>query len=195
MGYIVTLKECIKDDIIPSKERWFLRMKVISLTCPGCGSNLSTEDGRKQCFCQYCGMKIMLDDESITYRTVDEARIKEAEVRMHEIDLWEKRRIEWKKNLMIGLKITIPIIIVLILMIVIGFTAKLDTLWVIGVVGICASILIWLCIEESYEKFIKDMNKAINGEKESGIHININGKQLKIPSFNPITKKQKKSRK
>lgn len=188
MGYIVTLKECIKDDIIPSKERWFLRMKVISLTCPGCGANLSMEDGRKQCFCQYCGMKIMLDDESITYRTVDEARIKEAEVRMHEIDLWEK-------NLMIGLKITIPIIIVLILMIVIGFTAKLDTLWVIGVVGICASILIWLCIEESYEKFIKDMNKAINGEKESGIHININGKQLKIPSFNPITKKRKKPRK
>lgn len=170
-------------------------MKVISLTCPGCGANLSTEDGRKQYFCQYCGMKIMLDDESITYRTVDEARIKEAEVRMHEIDLWEKRRIEWKKNLMIGLKITILIIIVLILMTVIGFTAKLDTLWVIGVVGICASILIWLCIEESYEKFIKDMNKAINGKKESGIHININGKQLKMPSFNHITKKQKKPRK
>lgn len=195
MGYTVTLKEYIKDDIIPSKERWFLRMKVISLTCPGCGANLSIEDGHKQCFCQYCGMKIMLDDESITYRTVDEARIKEAEVRMHEINLWEKRRTEWKKNLMIGLKITIPIIIVLILMIVIGSTAKLDTLWVIGVVGICASILIWLCIEESYEKFIKDMNKAINGEKESGIHIDINGKQLKIPNFNPIAKKQKKPRK
>ena len=137
----------------------------------------------------------MLDDESITYRTVDESRIKEAEVRMHEINLWEKRRTEWKKNLMIGLKITIPIIIVLILMIVIGSTAKLDTLWVIGVVGICVSILIWLYIEESYEKFIKDMNKAINGEKESGIHININGKQLKMPSFNPIAKKQKKPRK
>ena len=100
---------------------------------------------------------------------------------MREINLWEKRRTEWKKNLMIGLKITIPIIIVLILMIVIGSTAKLDTLWVIGVVGICSLILIWLCIEESYEKFIKDMNKAINGEKESGIHININGKQLKMP--------------
>ena len=41
MGYIVTLKECIKDGIIPSKERWLLRMKVISLTCPGCGANLS----------------------------------------------------------------------------------------------------------------------------------------------------------
>ena len=65
MGYIVTLKEYIKDGIISLKERWFLQMKVVSLTCPGCGANLSIEDGRKQCFCEYCGMKIMLDDESI----------------------------------------------------------------------------------------------------------------------------------
>lgn len=195
MGYIVTLKECIKDDIIPLKERWFLRMKVVSLICPGCGANLSIEDGRKQCFCQYCGMKIMLDDESITYRTVDEARIKEAEVRMHEIDLWEKRRTEWKKNLKLGFKITIPIVLVATMLLIIGFVAHIQTMAAIFGICLLMTALVWLCVWNSHDEFIKDMNKAINGEKESGIHININGKQLKMPNFNPLTKKQKKPRK
>ena len=53
-------------------------MKIQSLRCPDCGASLSIDGELKQCFCQYCGAKIILDDGSTThtYRKVDEARIK-----------------------------------------------------------------------------------------------------------------------
>lgn len=170
-------------------------MKVVSLTCPGCGANLSIENGRKECFCQYCGMKIMLDDESITYRTVDEARIKEAEVRMHEIDLWEKRRTEWKKNLMLGVKITIPITVILILFTVIGYMNGIDKLETVGSVSLSILAIIWVYIWASYDAFIHKMDKKINEGTKSFINVSFNGKQLKIPSFSSKEKKAKKPRK
>lgn len=57
-------------------------MKLISLKCPECKVDLNIEEGRKICYCQYCGTKILIDDNSSTrtYRKIDEARIKEAEV-------------------------------------------------------------------------------------------------------------------
>lgn len=42
-------------------------MKVKRLKCPECGANLDIEEGRSFCFCQYCGCKIMLDDEKQEY--------------------------------------------------------------------------------------------------------------------------------
>ena len=53
-------------------------VKIISLKCPECGADISIEEGHKQCFCQYCGAKIILDDGNTThtYHKVDEARIK-----------------------------------------------------------------------------------------------------------------------
>lgn len=57
-------------------------MKLISLTCPNCNANLDNIDpSLKQCYCQYCGTKIMLDDGTIRKEThiYDEAKIKESE--------------------------------------------------------------------------------------------------------------------
>ena len=73
-------------------------MKLVSLKCPDCKANLNIEisKNRKHCFCEYCGSKIYIDDgaTSHTYRKIDEARIKEAEVRenikLKEIQLKEK---------------------------------------------------------------------------------------------------------
>ncbi len=38
-------------------------MKLKVLKCPECRANLEIEEGRTSCFCQYCGCKIILDDE------------------------------------------------------------------------------------------------------------------------------------
>lgn len=79
-------------------------VKIISLKCPECGADISIEEGHKQCFCQYCGAKIILDDGNTihTYHKVDEARIKEAEVdkliRLKELEI-EKEERQYRRNI------------------------------------------------------------------------------------------------
>lgn len=73
-------------------------MKLISLKCPDCGANLDVDAERSFCFCQYCGHKILIDDEvrrsEVTHVLRDEARIREAEVEIEEIELER----EWRNN-------------------------------------------------------------------------------------------------
>lgn len=38
-------------------------MKLIHMRCPGCGSNLEIDLDGKQAFCQFCGAKLLIDDE------------------------------------------------------------------------------------------------------------------------------------
>ncbi|MBR0406274.1 MAG: hypothetical protein IJI68_13895 [Eggerthellaceae bacterium] len=81
-------------------------MRLVSLVCPRCNANLESirlEDGVNTLYCNYCGTKIALQDENqITYRQVDAARIKEAEVseaiRMKELEMEEHRREDQKKR-------------------------------------------------------------------------------------------------
>ena len=61
-------------------------MKLITLRCTNCGADLQIDSERKEAYCTFCGTKLFVDDESIriTNRIVDEARLKEAEVRFLE---------------------------------------------------------------------------------------------------------------
>lgn len=63
-------------------------MKLITMRCTNCGAELEIDPDRQQVFCSYCGTKLLLDDESVhvTSRIVDEARLKEAEVRLKELE-------------------------------------------------------------------------------------------------------------
>ena len=38
--------------------------KTIALTCPNCGSSLSVEEGREFTYCEYCGTKVLIHDDS-----------------------------------------------------------------------------------------------------------------------------------
>ena len=74
-------------------------MKLISLKCPECSSNLQIEEGRDKCFCQYCGAEITINDYSSShiYRKVDEARIKEEykkEVRVKQAEIDKEVRLK-----------------------------------------------------------------------------------------------------
>ncbi len=71
-------------------------MKLISLTCSKCGANLEVDSERNFCFCQYCGTKLMIDNEQINIqsRFIDEARLREAEVRMKELEYQHERELK-----------------------------------------------------------------------------------------------------
>ena len=70
-------------------------MKLINLKCSNCGAALEIDPERTQAFCSYCGAKLFIDDENIniTNRIVDEARIKEAEVRLKELEYQHEREL------------------------------------------------------------------------------------------------------
>ena len=40
-------------------------MAIVALKCPHCGGNLEMEDSREFGFCQYCGTKIIIQDETV----------------------------------------------------------------------------------------------------------------------------------
>lgn len=80
-------------------------MKSIELKCPNCDAALEVAEDRKECFCQFCGTHILLDDESreVTHKIVytNEGKIKETERKMREMELTaekEKMRAEEDKK-------------------------------------------------------------------------------------------------
>ena len=118
-------------------------MKLISLTCPNCNANLDNIDPNlKQCYCQYCGTKIALDDGTIKQEThiYDEARIKENEsaerVKMRELDIEQERKN--KKDILLKWLI----IALAILFIVTIILCILDILagWLLLLIYVCIGI-------------------------------------------------------
>ena len=96
-------------------------MKLIRLTCANCGAELELDAERKQAFCTYCGAKQFIDDESIniTNRIIDEARLKEAEVRLRELEYEHEREIreetikkEQKKSYRISIAVFLGVLFI-----------------------------------------------------------------------------------
>ena len=51
-------------------------IQLIKLQCPNCSANLEVDSSLKQCFCQYCGTKLLINNENEkTIHIVDEAEI------------------------------------------------------------------------------------------------------------------------
>lgn len=69
-------------------------MDLKPITCPKCGGNVTIPEEQKTCYCTWCGAQLSIEDGSttITYRTVDEARIKELELEIKRMELEEKHR-------------------------------------------------------------------------------------------------------
>lgn len=102
-------------------------VKIISLKCPECNANISIEKDRKYCFCQYCGTKIIIDDGSTvhTYRKIDDARIKEAEVkeavRLKELEIKERKQISKERRKLFKIRVSLILGIVGVIMMAVGF--------------------------------------------------------------------------
>ncbi len=87
-------------------------MRLVRQICPNCGAQLQIDPSMGHAFCQYCGTKLLIDDGSTTIninqRIIDEARLKEAEVRLKELeyakavtDSYERERKSWTMIILI----------------------------------------------------------------------------------------------
>ncbi len=69
-------------------------MKLINLKCQNCGADLEINPEKKEMFCSYCGARLMMAEDSVhVTRIVDEARLKEAEVRLKELEYQHEREL------------------------------------------------------------------------------------------------------
>ena len=142
-------------------------VKTISLKCPECGAELSVEEDRKQCFCQYCGSKILIDDGSTShvYRKVDEARIKEAEVRellrLKELELEEKKQAAKAETRKLRIKWSIILAIIGVALMMIGFIvmdvtddpdSPIGILAIIGMFCLMGIAAIWMSASNDNKK-------------------------------------------
>ena len=74
-------------------------MKVIDVKCPHCGGEIHIADNRKECFCEFCGSKLLIDDGIARQEVIirDEAKLKELEMEEESARKLEERLIEVRK--------------------------------------------------------------------------------------------------
>ena len=106
-----------------------MAINVVQIRCPACGANLSVDSTREFSFCSYCGTKVILNnDNEYVYRTIDEAKVKEAEtnrmVQMKQLELEEKSSFSRKTLMVIWLSSTA----LLLALGIIGFSIDNDGL-------------------------------------------------------------------
>ncbi|ADL36470.1 hypothetical protein bpr_IV105 (plasmid) [Butyrivibrio proteoclasticus B316] len=83
-------------------------MEMTTNKCPNCGAVLHFEGNGDTCFCSHCGTQVFRDsnNKTITIRTIDDARIREAELK----DRQQKRAIIFS---LIAITIMIAILILM----------------------------------------------------------------------------------
>ena len=134
-----------------------MALQLITVKCPECGASLNIENDREHAFCTYCGTKILIHNENEhIYRHIDEAEVKQAEtdriIRLKQMELAEKKRIDAKKNKAFKIRISLILGIVGSLMAVIGYVGGYlsgdndSGLYFVGMLGLLfliSIILIW----------------------------------------------------
>ena len=135
-----------------------MAVNLISLKCPECGAALNIEAGRKQCFCSYCGAKILIDnDHEYTYREIDEAEIKKAEVtrevELKRLELIEKHNVSVARRKRNRIILTIVISAIGFVLCLIGSIAGKASgdgnsswyeLWALGFFVIIGVVFAWI---------------------------------------------------
>ena len=140
----------------------------IELTCPKCGAHLSVEPSREILFCEYCGTKILLNDENtFTIRKIDEAKIKQAEadqlVQLKKLELEQKKAENDLKKLKLKIIISLILAVTGVILMVIGNLAgsgsNLFNLAFIGYFPLLGALFIWVADEKANE----EKNKSKGG--------------------------------
>lgn len=139
-----------------------MAIKLVEIKCPNCGATLNYEEGRKVLYCQYCGEKILIDDDhEYTYHHIDDADIKRAEtdqmVKMRWLEMEERERRRYFRAA-VGLCI---ICAALVIIGVIGMSVDNAGMGIGGLFAIIIGILGWDYLSESNKKNMADISKNL----------------------------------
>lgn len=126
----------------------------VKLVCPSCGANLEVDSKLSQCFCQYCGTKILLHNENEhtvninverTDHYIDEASLAYQENERRRIEFEkqkyeDKRSEKQKQSASNGIELlTIALIIATIYMLIGGISCIIEGGFPRFLVGLCSS--------------------------------------------------------
>lgn len=91
-----------------------MAVSLVSVKCPECGATLEVDRERKECYCTYCGNKMIIDDGSrtVTHVYIDQTKEKELEV------LQNKQQADEKTNMIGAAVIGLAIVTVMITFVV-----------------------------------------------------------------------------
>ena len=132
-------------------------MKYISMVCPNCGANLENVDSElKQCYCQYCGTKIAIDDgtkvtKNYNYDEADIIRAQtEQQIKLQEMEEQKKKNLFfWKVIAGVAIFALVMLLIGYIYGRVTGITLdsddELNGFYYIGIMCILGNIIAIIC--------------------------------------------------
>ena len=80
MQFLLTVP---RGTVLPCTNEGVQDMRLIKLECQNCGGTMEADADAKTAVCPYCGMKTLIDDETINvnYRYIDEAKVIEANMK------------------------------------------------------------------------------------------------------------------
>jgi DNA-directed RNA polymerase subunit RPC12/RpoP len=105
-----------------------MAIKLVTAMCPNCGAKLEVSADRKECFCTYCGTKVLVDDGSytVTHRTIDDAKVIKAKA---EADATRRRFGITSLAIRVGIFVVVAIIAVELVMGLIGASRGDKNAW------------------------------------------------------------------
>ena len=120
-------------------------ISFIAVRCPGCGEDLSVEEGRSAVLCTYCGAKVLISSENEhIYRHIDDVEIKTAEtdhiVQMKKTEMADERHQISVKNNMLRIVISLGLVVFGLLVMISGSEYAVMA----GVFAMLAAACIWL---------------------------------------------------
>lgn len=145
-------------------------MKIISLKCPECSASLSVEEDRDQLFCQYCGAKIVLQNENERiYRRIDEADVKRSEterlIRLKELEMEATKRENEKASKRLKVKISLALVVAGVVMAIFGnFLGEASgnpdsSFYAMSVIGIMLLMIAFSCLIDAFGSDKKSREK------------------------------------
>ena len=160
---------------------------LVEVKCPSCGGSLSVEEDREFIFCQFCGTRIIINDENTyTYRHINDADIKRAEtermVQFKEMELEEKKQGNRTALIILWLVVTTLLFIIGIIMVSTGPKDTDDPGYMIMLIGMIIGTWGGIGLFSFSKNQDKRKNHTQNVVKITSAIANFEGKNFEVIS-------------